>query len=111
MYAKEWAENYVLQGGEVCIVTFSGEQKQKFRKEHGYEVIVLPAFDVVHSFPFPMFGMPSFWSGLYRAKRWKAAIIHTHTRFFLSSLLGGILAKFWKVPWIHIEHGSGYVVS
>jgi hypothetical protein len=92
-------------------VTFSGEQKQKFRKEHGYEVIVLPAFDVVHSFPFPMFWMPSFWSGLYRAKRWKAAIIHTHTRFFLSSLLGGILAKFWKVPWIHIEHGSGYVVS
>lgn len=22
-----------------------------------------------------------------------------------------MLAKFWKVPWIHIEHGSGFVVS
>lgn len=111
MYAKEWVENYVLHWGEWCIVTFSVWQKLPSRKENGYEVIVLPAFDVVHSFPFPMFWMPSFWSGIFRAKNWKPEVIHTHTRFFLSSFLGGILAKFWKKPWIHIEHGSGFVVS
>ncbi len=111
MYAKEWAENYVREWGECMIVTFSGWQKKKNRKENGYEVVVLPAFDIVHSFPFPMFWMPSFWSGLYRAKKWKGDIIHTHTRFFLSSFLGGIFAKYIQKPWIHIEHGSGFVVS
>ena len=58
-----------------------------------------------------MFWMPSFWTGLYRAKSWKPDIVHTHTRFFLSSLLGGIFAKSISRPWIHIEHGSGFVVS
>ncbi len=58
-----------------------------------------------------MFWMPSFWSGLYKAKKWLPDIIHTHTRFFLSSLLGGIFAKIIHKPWIHIEHGSGFVVS
>lgn len=111
MYAKEWAENYIKEWWEACIVTFSGGQKKKSRKENGYEVIVLPAFDVVHSFPFPMFWMPSFWSGIYRARKWKPNIIHTHTRFFLSSFLGWIFAKLEQIPWIHIEHGSGFVVS
>ncbi len=111
MYAKEWAENYVREWGECMIVTFSGWQKKKNRKENGYEVVVLPAFDIVHSFPFPMFWMPSFWTGLYKAKKWKGDIIHTHTRFFLSSFLGGIFAKYIQKPWIHIEHGSGFVVS
>jgi glycosyltransferase involved in cell wall biosynthesis len=101
----------VKEGGEACIVTFSWGQKEKNRKENGYDVIVLPAFDVVHSFPFPMFWMPSFWTGLYRAKSWRTDIVHTHTRFFLSSFLWGIFAKYIKKPWIHIEHGSGFVVS
>ena len=111
MYAKEWAENYVKEGGDVCIVTFSWGQKKPSRREDGYEIIVLPAFDIVHSFPFPMFWLPSFWRGISRTRLWKPQIIHTHTRFFLSSLLWGILAKLWKTPWIHIEHGSGFVVS
>lgn len=38
-------------------------------------------------------------------------MIHTHTRFFLSSFLWGIFAQLYKIPWIHIEHGSGFVVS
>lgn len=70
------------------VVTFSVGQKEKSPKEQGYDVIVLPAFDVVHSFPFPMFWMPSFWSGLRKVARFHADIIHTHTRFFLSSLVG-----------------------
>lgn len=106
MYAKEWAENYVKQGGECAIVTFSGGQKEKNRMQDGYEVIVLPAFDIVHSFPFPQFWRPSFWLGVLKARKWNADFIHTHTRFFLSSFLGGILSKTWNTPWIHIEHGS-----
>ncbi len=111
MYAKEWVENYIIEWGEACIVTFSGWQKKWSRIENWYDVIVLPAFDIVHSFPFPKFWMPSFWTGIQRAKKWNPDILHTHTRFFLSSFLWGIFAKLYHIPWIHIEHGSGFVVS
>ena len=111
MYAKEWAENYIKEDWKVCIVTFSGWQEAWSRIEEDVEVIVLPAFDVVHSFPFPMFWYPSFWRWLRLARNWNADIVHTHTRFFLSSLLWGVFAKCIHKPWIHIEHGSWLVVS
>lgn len=111
MYAKEWAENYAKSGGEILIVTFSPGQIESSRKQDGYEVIVLPAFDLVHNFPFPKFWHPAFWKGLSRAKAFKPEILHTHTRFFLSTLLGGVFARTYSLPWIHIEHGSGFVVS
>ncbi|NRH20794.1 glycosyltransferase family 4 protein [Candidatus Gracilibacteria bacterium] len=113
MYVKEWAENYVKIGGECSIVTFSGGQKEKelYREENGYNIIILPAFDIVNSFPFPKFWKIDFWRGISAAKKWKADVIHTHTRFFVSSFLGGLLSKIWKTLWIHIEHGSGFVVT
>ncbi len=36
-------------------------------------------------------------------------VIQTHTRFFLSSFIGGIFARYYNLPWIHVEHGSDYV--
>lgn len=111
MYTKEWAENYVKSEGECMVVTFSGGQNEWSRSENGYQVISLPAFDIVHSFPFPMFWMPSFWIGLYQLTKWKPQIIHTHTRFFLSSFLGWVIARIFGITWIHIEHGSWFVVS
>ena len=33
MYAKEWAENYVKEGGQAMVVTFSVGQKEKSRRE------------------------------------------------------------------------------
>lgn len=111
MYVYEWASNYVTSGWEACIVTFSVWQTAESRNEDGINIIVLPAFDVVHSFPFPMFWLPSFWRGLYRLRSWNPDIIHTHTRFFLSSFLWGIFARLHAKPWIHIEHGSWFVVS
>lgn len=111
MYTKEWAENYVKWWWKCLIVTFSWWQKLKNRIENWYEVIVLPAFDIVHSFPFPMFFLPSFWINLYKIKKWNPSIIHTHTRFFLSTFLWWIFAKIINKPWIHIEHWSWFVVS
>ena len=37
------------------------------------------------------------------------SLIHTHTRFFITSLFGWILAKIKCVPLIHVEHGSSFV--
>lgn len=111
MYAKEWSENYVKLWWKCLIATFSVGQKEWNRFENWYDIVVLPAFDIVHSFPFPMFWMPSFWTWLWKIRKWKADVIHTHTRFFLSSFIGWIFAKISGIPWIHIEHGSGFVVS
>lgn len=35
--------------------------------------------------------------------------VSTHTRFFPMSALGGSIARRLGVPWIHTEHGSGFV--
>ncbi|MDD2537649.1 MAG: glycosyltransferase family 4 protein [Candidatus Absconditabacteria bacterium] len=97
--------------GEVVNLTFSvGQQKEEGSyMQDGYKVIILPAFDLIYSFPFPKFWRKSFWKGIKEAKQFGADIIQTHTRFFLSSFLGGLLAKLWKKKWVHIEHGGGFV--
>jgi len=75
-------------------------------------VYILPAFDIIPNFPVPKFWKKSFWQILRLVSsqcKNNQTIIQTHTRFFLSSLLGGIFAKYHKIKWVHIEHGSDYV--
>jgi glycosyltransferase involved in cell wall biosynthesis len=42
-------------------------------------------------------------------KNEKIDIVNTHTRFFISSLLGLIMAKKQGLPLVHTEHGSTFV--
>lgn len=111
----EWmSSSYVQAGyGEVLSVVFSVGQEQEYGsyEKDGYRVIILPAFDLVKNFPFPAFWRKEFWSAFREIRQFDAQIIQTHTRFFLSSLIGGIYAKWHQKKWLHIEHGSGYVVS
>lgn len=94
-------------------IVFSVGQEQEcgsYNKD-GYKVMVLPAFDLVTNFPFPAFWKKEFWNMFQEIRKFNAQIVQTHTRFFLSSLIGGLYAKFSGIRWVHIEHGSGYVVS
>lgn len=72
----------------------------------GYKVLIMPAFDIISNYPFPKFWQKQFWSVLSEVKQRNPDIIQTHTRFFLSTFIGGICAKFWKKKWVHVEHGS-----
>jgi glycosyltransferase involved in cell wall biosynthesis len=74
-----------------------------------------PCFDIVDNFPIPLI-----WTKRYRnATKSLEEIVNknpeedfyviTHTRFFLSSFIGGRFARKNKLKWIHIEHGSDYV--
>lgn len=74
-----------------------------------YEVISIPSFEIVHNFPCPKFWKPEFRTILQYIKSKKIDIIQTHTRFFLQTMIGWLIAKRLKKPRIHIEHGSGYV--
>ena len=96
---------------KVLHVTFSPWQKSwvTHYSHQWFNVIVLPAFNVVNNFPFPKFRKKSFWKWIQKIKKFHWDIYVTHTRFFLSTFLGALLAKKHKKKLIHIEHGSGYV--
>lgn len=85
-------------------------------KQKGYAVYLLPSFDIIQNFPVPKFWKKDFWKILKEVslkiindKANENVIIQTHTRFFLSSFLGGLFAKHHKLKWVHIEHWSDYV--
>lgn len=76
-----------------------------------YEVISIPSFEIVHNFPCPKLWKSEFRTILQYIKSKKIDIIQTHTRFFLQTMIGWLIAKRLKKPRIHIEHGSGYVTG
>lgn len=85
-------------------------KKQKIIWYHNnwYKVYLLPSFDIISNFPVPKFWKKIFWEILFlhELRNW---IIQTHTRFFLSSFLWWLFAKYHKLKWVHVEHGSDYV--
>lgn len=123
--AREFSSFYVAKWyGEVVNVIFSVWQDEWIKEynKNWYKVYVLPAFDIISNFPVPKFWKKDFWEVLRIIKTSHLAplltcegnrkwIIQTHTRFFLSSFLWWLFAKYHKLKWVHIEHGSDYVKS
>ncbi|NDK09873.1 glycosyltransferase family 4 protein [Candidatus Gracilibacteria bacterium] len=81
--------------------------------------IFFPSYEIIDNFPIPLFWTKDFWSSLgyinsiikkIKNQKDEEVIIITHTRFFVSSLLGGYIARRNKIKWVHIEHGSDYVL-
>lgn len=109
--AEEFSKYFISEKcWEVFNVTFSvGQKSLQSYQQDGYKVLIIPAFDIISNYPFPKFWTPQFRSVLKQVKKWNPDIIQTHTRFFLSTFIGGICAKLWKKKWVHVEHGSGLV--
>ncbi|MBB1557370.1 MAG: glycosyltransferase family 4 protein [candidate division SR1 bacterium] len=111
-FAKERSSAFSEQKkGKLINVVFSPGQPENLTsyEQDGYTVMILPAFELISNFPVPKIRSPIFWSQMQKIKAEKADIIQTNTRFFLSTFLGGLLAKLRKIKRIHIEHGSGFV--
>ncbi len=78
------------------------------------ENLIVPSIEIINNFP-----IYKFWSKKYRlikkyihGKIWNKKEnyrIVTHTRFFLTSLIGWLFARKNAIAWCHIEHGSDYV--
>lgn len=80
--------------------------------------VYFPSFNIIDNFP-----VPRLWTWEFKKSLWYIydiiqalktqntgdIIILTHTRFFLSSLMGGYIARKFKLKWVHLEHGSDYV--
>lgn len=118
-HASEFAKYYTLSDqGKVVNVVFSGWQEpwMHYYERNGYQTIVLPAFDLVPTFPFPKFRKKSYRQWFQRLKSIISSqdpsdkiIVLTRTRFFLSSLLGALYARHHHYIRVHAEHGSDYV--
>ena len=109
--AEEFSKYFVGENcWEVLNIVFSpGQESFSPYCKDGYKVLIMPAFDIISNYPFPKFWKKQFWSVLSEVKQRNPDIIQTHTRFFLSTFIGGICAKLWKKKWVHVEHGSGLV--
>lgn len=109
--AEEFSKYFISEKcWEVLNVTFSvGQKSLQSYQQDGYKVLIIPAFDIISNYPFPKFWTKQFRSVLKQVKNRDSDIIQTHTRFFLSTFIGGICAKLWKNKRVHVEHGSGLV--
>lgn len=109
--AEEFSKYFVSEKcWEVLNLTCSvGQSSLQSYEKDGYKVFILPAFDIIPNYPVPKFWTKQFRSVLHQVKDWNPDIIQTHTRFFLSTFLGGICVKRWKKKWVHVEHGSWLV--
>jgi len=94
---------------KTTIVTFdTANTKQYFKEENGFNVYRLPCIVLLGgTYVIPSISGIIQFIKLIRSENFD--LINTHTRFFISSLLGLIWAKTKKVPLIHTEHGSSFV--
>ncbi|MFA7298202.1 MAG: glycosyltransferase family 4 protein [Candidatus Absconditabacterales bacterium] len=108
----------IIENGKLKIENYDGiyyKNQLVGYMEAGYQVVILDAFDLIPVFPFPRFWTKRFRTTISYLKSQvkgygkKHTLVNTHTRFFLTSLVGGVFAKYVGITWIHIEHGVDFV--
>ena len=75
------------------------------------DTIFVPSYDIVYNYPIAKVRTKKFRSTLSYMKKYKPTILMTHTRFFLQSFVGWLLAKRLGAKRVHVEHGSGFVTG
>jgi len=96
-------------GDEVHVICFDNEEASYEQHERYYVHRVRRVWSVAGVFSIP--SVPSLFR-LLRKMRQRAAkpdVVWTHTRFFVSSLIGLLYAKIFEIRHIHVEHGSSFV--
>ncbi|MDD3645911.1 MAG: glycosyltransferase family 4 protein [Candidatus Gracilibacteria bacterium] len=122
----DFEQELFLNYGSIEKIIFDGEIIGY--KKDDCEVLVVPSIEIINNFP-----VYKIWSKEYKIikKYLKQKIgdnknywrVITHTRFFLTSFIGGLSARsphpnplpskereYNRIKWIHIEHGSSYVL-
>ena len=111
--AQNIAKNLIkYTDSKVLVITSDIWQGKKWYhkyKEYWYEVICVPSFNIVPSFPCYKFRTRDYRKAMKELKKYNPDVIHTHTRFFLQTFHGWLWAKIHHKKWVHTEHGSGFV--
>ncbi|HOW60784.1 MAG TPA: glycosyltransferase family 4 protein [Candidatus Moranbacteria bacterium] len=82
----------------------------EIRYDGKVSIIRFPAFEIISNYPLPKFWSIKFWYLFSELFEKKFDIVISRTRFFSTSLLALIYSKIKSTRWIHIEHGSGFVL-
>lgn len=106
-YAQELTKQLKESGHHVTIVT-----SENFAEKSTHDAsITYPIWEIVPNFPIPKIWSKDFRNALKKLSPNNYDVVLGHTRFFLSSLLAVFYAKKNHIPYIHIEHGSSFVVA
>lgn len=110
-YIDEFNLYATSQGHRVTVFAPKIPTESPLKETYGSaEILRYPAFEIVRNYPLPKLWLPEFWKSYAHIRRKKFNVIISHTRFFFSSLLALFFAKCYRIPWVHIEHGSSHVV-
>lgn len=69
-----------------------------------------PIIEPVKHFPFPAFWRWGFWKIFGDINHENTKLIISHIRFAPTAWLAFFLAKTRRIPYIHIEHGTGFLI-
>jgi len=102
-YVYQTSKRLVKKGHKVVVVTSKLRGMKSDEVIDGIRVLRLSSIE-----PLPgRLAVPLMAKGIEKLGKIDAII--THTRFYPLSLAGGLFARWKKIPWLHIEHGTSQV--
>lgn len=108
-HVYEVSKRLVKNGFDIEVITCNTERAATFEHIDGFVVYRLPSWNMLGGrYPVPRFSLTTI-RILWRVFRRNYDCILTHTRFYLTSLLGLIFAKLKRIPLVHVEHGPGHI--
>ncbi len=69
-----------------------------------------PIAEPIHHCPLPCFWRRGFWDIFTQVSQENTSIIVSHIRFAPTAWLAFCIAKRKRIPYIHIEHGTGFLI-
>jgi len=111
-YSEELHERLVKEGHSIIVCTSAIPSTAQSIERHGnITTYRFPAWEIIYNYPIPKFTSFAFWKLYKKAKEDQCDVVISVTRFFVTTPIAYFVSRASKVPWLHIEHGSGYIVS
>jgi glycosyltransferase involved in cell wall biosynthesis len=114
-HSEEFNRHLALRDVEIVVFTPrlpENTPEEEPLHEH-IRIVRFPAYEIIPNYPLPKY-VPIFLSSRFfrmflALRKEKPDIVISRTRFFNTSLFALAYAKIWKIPLVHIEHGSDFV--
>jgi glycosyltransferase involved in cell wall biosynthesis len=105
----ELASRLAVRNYETGLCCFNSEKVLEKEQLRSVDFVRLPAFSILGgAYSLPYIG-GRFWTLLRELGRNKPDVVITQTRFFFSTFIGFLFAKFYGIPLIHTERGTTFV--
>jgi glycosyltransferase involved in cell wall biosynthesis len=107
-HAQQFNDQMATAGYSIVVFTPHLAPASLSEEHHGRVAIYrFPAWEIISNYPLPACWSPRFWRQLSRILRRHPRIVVSRTRFFITTPMAWLIARYLRKPWVHIEHGSG----